>query len=64
MAKVILADVLPLRVKKLTEDQVREIRSLHSQGAAKSRLAKAYGVSRPTIRSIINRETWAHLEDR
>ena len=63
MSKVTLAEVLPVRRGKLTEEEVREIRSLFAQGAAKSRLAAAFGVSRITVRSIVNRKTWAHLPE-
>jgi len=64
MPKVTLAEVLPAARGKLSRQDVQEIRSLYAKGAAKSKLAKAFGVSRPTIRSIIKRETWAHVEDR
>lgn len=43
---------------KLTEEKVRAIRdSALSQRA----LARLYGVSRPVVRSVINRRTWRHV---
>ncbi len=55
MPKITLAEVLPTR-GKLTEKDVREIRVLFAQGAAKSKLARAYGVSRQTITYHIRRQ--------
>lgn len=47
---------------KLTEEQVREIRELHSSGKyTKVQLSKLYGVSAWTIGSIILRQTWTHI---
>ncbi|HPC92130.1 MAG TPA: NUMOD3 domain-containing DNA-binding protein [Myxococcota bacterium] len=43
---------------KLTWEQVREIRLLHSQGKSAYSLAKIYPVSRVAIRCIVNRRTW------
>lgn len=57
-APVSLEEVLPKKKSKLREEQIREIRELHRKGAAISRLAQVYYVSRPTIRSIIKGETW------
>ena len=46
---------------KLREDVVLEIRE-HSPVTPKAALASLYGVSPTTIRDIISRRTWAHLE--
>jgi len=48
---------------KLTEKQVKEIRSLHSKGFTYYKLAKLYPVSATNIRSICLRETWKDLKD-
>lgn len=50
---------------KLTEEQAREIRGSyqpHMHGKGAHCLAKQFGVSKPTIRAILNGETWAHLK--
>lgn len=44
---------------KLTEKEVLEIRN--SVGIYQKDLANKYGVSRPTISNIIQRETWRHV---
>ena len=47
---------------KLTEDAVKEIRRIFSCGnIRKSCLAKRFGVSHYTIRSILNRTAWKHI---
>jgi hypothetical protein len=46
---------------KLTAPEVREIRRLHRSGVAIRALARRYPVSRVNIRSILRRETWAHV---
>ena len=48
----------PQITSKLTEDDVRTIRSLHSDGARPFEIAKNYPVSASTIRAIIARKTW------
>ena len=45
--------------RKLTAQQVIEIRDLYSQGFLQTDLAGLYGVSQPVISSILRRETWA-----
>ena len=48
---------------KLTENQVREIRRLHSTGESSYRkLAKIYEVSCFTISDVIRRRNWRHVE--
>lgn len=50
------------RSAKFTEDQVRCIRDLHATGQySNAALAKQFGVSTPTIRSIVLRFTWKHI---
>ena len=46
---------------KLTEKQVREIRNLAERGYLREQLALQYGVSKLTIRDIVNRKTWQHV---
>jgi len=46
---------------KLTEKQVREIRSLAGQ-LPRERIAERYGVTAGTISNIINKYTWSWLE--
>lgn len=47
---------------KLTNDTVRKIRSAHSSGVGGYRvLAKKFGMSRATIRCIVLRKTWKHV---
>jgi len=49
------------KASKLTERQVKIIRSEHNCGLSKKFLAKHYGVTRRTISHIINRKTWKHI---
>lgn len=46
---------------KLTEDQVRQIRALHSRGYGYRRLSQAFRMSQSSIRNIVMRRTWAHV---
>lgn len=46
---------------KLTEDKVREIRSLAAEGWTLARLSERYGVRMSTLSYVIRRETWAHI---
>jgi len=46
---------------KLTEDKVREIRRLASEGSSPAALAVAFGVSERHIKNIVCRNRWAHL---
>lgn len=45
---------------RLTEDQIREIRSLYPQ-YSQGKLAKMFGVVQPQIWSIVNRKQWKHV---
>ena len=46
---------------KLTEGQVREIRSRCMSGESQSRIAKEYGIAPPTVSNIARRKKWAWL---
>lgn len=46
---------------KLTEEQVVEIRMLHSQGVRFVKLARRFGVSPSAIRHIVIRRNWTHV---
>lgn len=46
--------------RRLSEDQIRQIRQ--RAGSTISALAREFGVSRPTIRSIRERKSWAHVQ--
>lgn len=47
---------------RLTADDVREIRRLHSEGTQNAELAKQFGVGKSTISSITLRRSWKHAE--
>lgn len=49
------------RRAKLDGDKVRQIRKLKEAGETFVGIAKLYGVSDRTIRSVITREWWAHV---
>lgn len=49
-------------VSKLTEEQVREIRHLWSEGWSKRKLAKKFGVCPATAYSVAKRQVWAWVE--
>lgn len=46
---------------KLTRDQVLEIRERRAEGSSMYRLALDYGVTKMTIRMIVERKTWRHV---
>lgn len=46
---------------KLTENQVREIRALRSEGATLISIAALYGVRLTNIQQIVTRQTWRHV---
>ena len=49
-------------LSKLSEDQVREIRSLYVKGSVGYRtLSRQFGVEETAIRKIVNNKTWVHL---
>lgn len=47
---------------KLTEGCVRQIRARSSDGATHAELAREYGVSENSIRKVVNRRSWSHVE--
>jgi HNH endonuclease len=50
-------------IAKLTEADVREIRSRYAAGGVTQRaLAEEFGVIHQTIHSIIRRKNWKHIE--
>jgi hypothetical protein len=58
---------MPLGVRngraRLTEEQVRDIRARYAAGGVSERqLAVEFEVGRYTIRAILRRETWKHVE--
>jgi hypothetical protein len=46
---------------KLTEDAVRRIRELHSQGWSYERLGRTFGVSGDAVRDVVRGRTWTHV---
>ena len=46
---------------RFTPEQVREIRSLHKEGARQVDLAEMFGVKQPTISNIVTRRTYKHV---
>lgn len=46
---------------KLTEGLVAEIRLKHSSGSSIHGLARAYGVTRTSVRRVVNNESWRHV---
>lgn len=48
---------------KLTEKDVREIRTIYAQGkTTQADIGKKYNVTDDTIRKIVNKQTWKHVE--
>lgn len=48
---------------KLTATEVAAIRVLHAHMPPRSiaKIARMFGVSRPTVRNIVHRHTWTHI---
>lgn len=46
---------------KLTEDDVKTIRSLKAQGTSTGEISRRFGVSRSNVSRIIRREKWKHV---
>lgn len=46
----------------LMPDDVREIRSMYGQGFSQAELAAKFGVSGPTVWSVVHRKTWRGVE--
>lgn len=50
------------RVTKLTEDDVREMRSKYRTGEwSQNQLAEEYGVNQANVSDIVNRKYWQHV---
>jgi hypothetical protein len=47
---------------KVTEDQVREIRSAYAAGILQRVIAKEHQISRQNVSAIVNRKAWEHVE--
>jgi hypothetical protein len=47
---------------KFTEDEIRKIRNLCSQGNSCSSVSKLFNTTRSTIGKIKNRQSWKHVE--
>lgn len=47
---------------KLTGDQVREIRQLHSNGVTRQQLAENFDIKLSTLSDLLNRVTWKHID--
>lgn len=48
-------------VSKLTDDIVREMRSLRAQGWSQQRIADKFGVSQPLVGMVCRRKIWSHV---
>ena len=46
---------------KLTDDQVREIRTRRNGGEAARALSKEFGISKAQCFRIISKENWSHV---
>lgn len=46
---------------KLTNDEVRQIRRLHSEGVRSGKIAKRFGIDRTNVWQIATRRTWRHI---
>lgn len=46
---------------KLTNDQVKSIREMYSNGVLRSEIAKQFNVTWNCIKAVLNRVTWDHL---
>lgn len=56
------ADVTPKKRRRLTEDEVRDIRSAFSSGVKMRDLSNLYGVTFANVSHIVNRKTWKHVD--
>lgn len=48
-------------LSKMTDEKVRELRALESQGIPQRTLARRFGISQPTVWNICRRNTWKHV---
>ena len=46
---------------KLTNDQVRQIRELHSKGFSTSVISRNFKVSKWNVEEIVKKHTWTHI---
>lgn len=46
---------------KLTNEQVRKIRELHTQGFSTNVIARNFKVSKWNVEQIIKNKTWTHI---
>lgn len=51
------------RNSKLNEEQVFEIRRLHSQKTSQAELSRLFGVDSQTIFNIVHRHSWKHFKE-
>ena len=49
--------------RKLTDEQVREIRRQADDGRPHPDIAAVFGISRRNVRDLARRKAWAHLKD-
>lgn len=47
---------------KLTENQVKEIRSLHKDGCSNKSLRKLFNISKSQVSKIVNKKSWIHIK--
>lgn len=50
-----------VRVAKLDIPSVLHIRAQHANGESQHSLAKKYGVSKTSIKSVVNKISWKHI---
>lgn len=48
---------------KLNEQQVRDIRKLHSEGHSTAQLSKIYNIHRSNVLHIVQKKSWKHIID-
>jgi len=46
---------------RLTEEQVRDIRTRYAQGVRIMVLSREFGVCRATIKNVVDRQAWKHV---
>ena len=50
------------KARALTDDQVREVRRRNAAGETQYALSKEFGISQPSLRACIRRETYRDVE--
>jgi hypothetical protein len=48
--------------RKLTDDNVRDMRVRYERGETQPSIGKMYGVSQATVSKIVLRQSWTHVE--